>query len=180
MGNILHGTFSNQIPCMKMMYFDSNLNGICSNGFTLQHASNGSDNGLAPNRRQAIIWTNDLPVYWRIYALSGFSEMISVSPNQYGEGWLLWYTLMILVMIIVLICPWSVGHHCAHISWWRHQMETFSALLIRCAGNSPLTGEFPSQRPMPRSFGVFFDLRLNKQVSKQSIGWWFEMPSSSL
>ena len=31
-----------------------------------------------------------------------------------------------------------------------------------------VTGEFPSQRPVTRSFGVFFDLRLNKQFSKQS------------
>ena len=35
-----------------------------------------------------------------------------------------------------------------HYSWWRHQMETFSALLTLCAGNSPVTGEFPSQRPL--------------------------------
>ena len=55
-----------------------------------------------------------------------------------------------------------------HTSWWRHQMETFSALLALCAGNSPVTGEFPSQRPVTRSFDVFFDLRLNKQLSKQS------------
>ena len=38
-------------------------------------------------------------------------------------------------------------------------METFSALLVLCAGNSPVTGEFPAQRPATRSFGVFFDLR---------------------
>ena len=42
------------------------------------------------------------------------------------------------------------------ISWWRHQMETFSALLAICAGNSPVTGEFPSQRPVTRSFDVCF------------------------
>ena len=29
--------------------------------------------------------------------------------------------------------------------WWRHQMETFSALLALCAGNSPVNGEFPAQ-----------------------------------
>ena len=52
-------------------------------------------------------------------------------------------------------------------SWWLHQMETFSALLAICAGNSPVTGEFPSQRPVTRSFDVFFDLRLNKPLSKQ-------------
>ena len=39
-------------------------------------------------------------------------------------------------------------------------METFSALLAICAVNSPVTGEFPAQRPVTRSFGVFFDLRL--------------------
>ena len=46
-------------------------------------------------------------------------------------------------------------------SWWRHQMEPFSALLAICAGNSPVTGEFPAQRPVTRSFDVFFDLCLN-------------------
>ena len=50
---------------------------------------------------------------------------------------------------------------------WRHQMETFSALLAICAGNSPVPSEFPTQRPVTRSFHVFFDLRLNKRLSKQ-------------
>ena len=59
-------------------------------------------------------------------------------------------------------------------------METFSALLGLCEGNLPVTGEFPSQRLMGRSFDVFVDLRLNKQLSKQSIRWWFETPSHSL
>ena len=67
-----------------------------------------------------------------------------------------------------------------HVEWWRPQMEIFSALLDLCAGNSPVTGEFPSQRPVPRSFDVFFDLRLNKRLSKQSWGWWFETSSRSL
>ena len=40
-------------------------------------------------------------------------------------------------------------------------METFFALLALCAGNSPVTGEFPAQRPVTRSFDAFFDLRLN-------------------
>ena len=48
-------------------------------------------------------------------------------------------------------------------------METFSALLAFCA-----------QRPVSRSFDVFFDMRLNKGLSKQSWRWWFETPSSSL
>ena len=51
-------------------------------------------------------------------------------------------------------------------AWLRHQMVTFSALLALCAGNSPVTGEFPTQRPVTRSFDVFFDLRVNKRLSK--------------
>ena len=85
--------------------------------------------------------------------------------------------------------PWRVllSEHCqiptliCFLSpWWRHQMETFSALLALCAVNSPVTGEFPSQRPMTRSFDVFFDLRLNKRLSKHSRRRWFETPSRSL
>ena len=53
-------------------------------------------------------------------------------------------------------------------SWWRHQMETFSALLAICAGNSPVPGEYPAQRPVTRNFDVFFDLRPNTLLSKQS------------
>ena len=65
-------------------------------------------------------------------------------------------------------------------TWWRHQMETFSALLAICAGNSPVPGEFPAQRPVTRSFDVFFDLHPNKRLSKQWWGWWFETPSCPL
>ena len=50
--------------------------------------------------------------------------------------------------------------------WWRHQMETFSALLALCEGNPSVTGGFPSQKPVTRNFGVLFDLRLNKRLSK--------------
>ena len=66
------------------------------------------------------------------------------------------------------------------VTWWRHQMETYSALLAICAGNSPVPGEFPTQRPVTRGFDVFFGLRLNKRLSKQSWGWWYETQSSSL
>ena len=66
------------------------------------------------------------------------------------------------------------------VSWWRQQMETFSALLAICAGNSSVPGEFPTQRPVTRSFDVFFDLRPNKRLSKQWWGWWFETQSCPL
>ena len=76
------------------------------------------------------------------------------------------------------------GHYAIHIEMtypcWRHPMDTFSALLVICAGNSPVTGEFPAQRPVTRGFDVFCDLCLNKRLSKQSWGWRFEPPSRSL
>ena len=59
-------------------------------------------------------------------------------------------------------------------------METFSALLTICAGNSPVTGESHTQKPVTRSFDGFFDLRLNKRLSKQSWVWLYEKPSRSL
>ena len=65
-----------------------------------------------------------------------------------------------------------------------HMMTSSNGNIFRVTG--PLCGEFtgpgefPAQRPVTRSFDVFFDLRLNKQLSKQSWGWWFETASCSL
>ena len=50
-------------------------------------------------------------------------------------------------------------------------------LLALCVGNSPVTGGFPSQRPVTRNLDVFVDLRLNKWLNKQSRRRWFETPS---
>ena len=59
---------------------------------------------------------------------------------------------------------------------WKHFLCYFSL----CEGNPPVPGGFPSQRPVTRSFDVFFDLHLNQRLSKQSRRWWFETPSRSL
>ena len=82
----------------------------------------------------------------------------------------------------VWFCPWTFFENTwlNLLPWWRNLMEPFSALLAFCAGNSPVTGEFHTQRPVTRSFDVFFELRLNKQLSKQSWGWWFETTSCPL
>ena len=56
-------------------------------------------------------------------------------------------------------------------TWWRHQMETFSALLAICAGNSPVTGEFPAQRPVTRSFDIsLICTRINGWVNNGEAG----------
>ena len=74
------------------------------------------------------------------------------------------------------------SHHCLFSRLFVSRSKKTSKLRITglCTGNSPRTGEFPAQRPVTRSFDVFFDLRLNKRLSKQSWGWWFETPSLPL
>ena len=67
-------------------------------------------------------------------------------------------------------------HSCMKTSSHRN----LSQLLTLCARNSLVTNEFPSQRSVARSFDVFFDLRLNKRLSKQSTRRWFETPWRSL
>ena len=103
-------------------------------------------------------------------------------PQSHAQNWINWFhtSNVILMKLIILstnssqVVPYRIHASCENSSWWRHQMETFSALLAICAGNSPVPGEVPAQRPVTRSFGVFLDLRLNKRWSKQSWGWWFE------
>ena len=55
----------------KVSYFDPNTTEVCSWGSNWQCVSIGSGNGLAPNRRHAITWSNTNPVYWRINATLG-------------------------------------------------------------------------------------------------------------
>ena len=55
----------------KVLYFDLNFTGVCSQVSNWQYLSIGLDKGLAPNKRQAIIWTNADPIRWRIYAAQG-------------------------------------------------------------------------------------------------------------
>ena len=88
-------------------------------------------------------------------------------------------TLNILMVIgswlILLLCPGKFR---------KCMMTSSNGNIFRVTG--PLCGEFtgpgefPTQRPVTWSFGVFFDLRLNKRLRKQPWGWWFETPSWSL
>ena len=96
-------------------------------------------------------------------------NVLNPFQNYNLPSWLLYY-------IEYLLWP----HSCDAIRiMMTSSKEKKSALLALCAGKSPVTGEFPSQRPVTRSFDVSFDLRLNKRLSKQSWGW-FESPSRPL
>ena len=83
---------------------------------------------------------------------------------------------------VIMVCGWSGCPNVwlCWVTWWRHQMWTFSALLAIRAGDSSVTGEVPAQRPVTQSFDVFVDLRLNTRLRKQSWGWRFETLSHQL
>ena len=73
-----------------------------------------------------------------------------------------------------------INSHCKlhdEVIKWKHFPRNCMALY---AGNSPVTGEFPAQRPVTWSFNVFFNLRLDKRLSKQLRGWSFKKPTRLL
>ena len=71
-----------------------------------------------------------------------------------------WYLIYVNPRVFAIWILASYGVSGVSTPWWRNQMETFSTSLALCVGNSPVTSEFPSQRPVTRSFDVFFDLTL--------------------
>ena len=58
----------------------------------------------------------------------------------------------LMFSLVLAWIRWYTNTLIAGGSWWRHQMEAFSAVLALCVGNSSVTDEFPSQRPVKRSF----------------------------
>ena len=131
---------------------------------------------------------HSMKLLWKIWPHTPQKSIIAVESRRpfITDHNLLFYhsthifvNLMIQSMLRKIIVT-STFRHRLQPTWWSHQMETLSALLVICAGNSQVTGEFPAQRPVTWSFDVFFDLRLNKQLIKQWRWWWFETPSRSL
>ena len=104
-----------------------------------------------------------------------------VAPSHYLNPY--WFTIVAVhgqcssINSIRYVGPTShsVMSHDDVIKW-----KVFPRYGTFCVGNSPATGEFPPQRPVTWSFDVFFDLRLNKRLSKQSRRRWFETHSRSL
>ena len=93
-----------------------------------------------------------------------------VRQTQLGNG----SSIRILMYLAIerSLCFGMIQGNASIVStWWRHQMETFSALLALCVGNSPVTGEFPSQMPVTRSFDVLFICAwINGSVSNLEAG----------
>ena len=107
------------------------------------------------------------PIYLSVQAYQAERARILMWPQEQHQHKFLWVLHSALRVLNIVRGPWShVTEIYAALVWWRDQMETFSASLAHCAGNSQVTAEFPAQRPVTRSFDVFFDLRLNKRLSK--------------
>ena len=68
----------------------------------------------------------------------------------------------------------------SHSNWWHDDVIKWKHFPRSWPSVTPVTGGFPSQKPVTRSFEVSFDLRLNKRLSKQSRSQWFETPSRPL
>ena len=111
--------------------------------------------------------SNSIPVFINIQLTQTHRNTKIYNDNSVNNTRLLWVKFA-QMKIFQQIFNERGNQQNEHLIWWRHQMETFSALLVIWAGNSPVPGEFPWQRPVTWSFDVFFDLRLNKLLSKQS------------
>ena len=121
----------------------------------------GGGGGERGNSIPQILWRMELSIG------GGGGGKGVIQSHKFYDGWNYLFILGLKINHV------SLGGSCASFcTWWRHQMETFSALLSLCAGNSSITGEFPSQRPAARSFEYFFDLSLDKQFRCR----WFEAP----
>ena len=100
---------------------------------------------------------SEFVLYFHLIILSNFAYFLDIFRTPVAP----WFTIL------------AIFHD--DVIKWKHFHVT-----------SPLCGEFtgpgesPTQRPVTRSFDVFFDLRLNKRLSKQPWGWWFEPLSWSL
>ena len=139
------------------------------------------NNGEAGDLRRQCAHYDVIVIYWM-----NTTEilMISIISTDYSRAlWPLWIMLSghrKMIRNCNSQRELEERHSYLCSQWWRHQMEAFSALLALCVGNSPVTGEFPTQRPVTRSFDVFLICALNKRLSKQSWSWWSETPSRSL
>ena len=127
---------------------------------------------------------NNILCWWFLPGASFSSRTCQVL----GHGWIItthrfqWYViahpclismLKIMVRTTNFIPLFHVdGGTCAYVSSTssHHQMETFSALLAICAGNSSVPGEFPTQRPVTRSFDVLVCARIKGWVNSREAG----------
>ena len=101
MADIFQTAFANGFSGIrKSMYFDYNFIEVCSYGSYWYYSSFGSDNGLAPTRWHAIIWTNNCPVYWRRYASLALNDFKDIGDFE-----------VMIVSCLVMVLHRSVNYY---------------------------------------------------------------------
>ena len=125
------------------------------------------------------------------FAMLSLAALLWLEVEFYMVQWITWFTYSLNVVSYLISqiqlennnyaafdiyynescsCKYSSHYCCQKLE---HD-DVIKWKLTICLGNSPITGEFPAQRPVTRSFDIFSSLRLNKRLNKQSWGWWFE------
>ena len=123
---------------------------------------------------------------------------------HWSENWFrrVRYVISFVLMYISTFTHWSISIDCRQIYSWQwsihdgiiarrvvaglHMMTSSNGNIFRVTGHLcgkfTIPGELPAQRPVMRSFHVYIYIymRLNKRLSKQSWGWWFETLSRPL
>ena len=150
---------------VKASHFTDHLT-VCSNAYPGQQKCNHQSSDFLATFAGNLPVTKGLLVrkHSLVMISSWWHAMRYWHINQYLHNFAHRHVGDLLIAKILL-----TGHMCwlwydSFIAWWRHQMETFSALLALSAGNSSVTDEFPTQRPVTRSFDVFLDLHLEITV----------------
>ena len=118
-----------------------------------------SNISLMLNRQQTFICINDCLFSWHIYEKYRKKEHGSCDhDSQYNGNW--WPSFDCRQHLITIPDKGPGSQN------WQCILTSSNGNIFRVTGH--LCG-----RPVTRSFDVFFDLRLNKQLSKQWWGWWF-------
>ena len=118
-----------------------------------------------------VIWAHWAPKFERTW-LVGITLVGKYNDNYICIIWIT--SVMFLPTLLVLWAETLKARGSFHWRSLRRMMTSLNGNMFRVTGH--LCGEFTgrrSQRQVTRSFDVFFDLRLNKRLSKQSWGWWF-------
>ena len=111
------------------------------------------------------LWCNETAIYF--YHWSHIAASIEYGSMVWGFS---------ITLVVPLPTAETLEIYRDDVIKWKQSPR----LMALCAGNSPLPGKFPSQRPVTRSFGVFYHVRQSKRLIKQSRRRWFETLLRSL
>ena len=138
----------------------------------------GPDSYRNTNKFDIHYWSSGWNVIYRMMSIADLYISFLVFVQNITcqiSIWCGWYTLQWTV-------PQLSDKECAGLKC--NMMTSSNGNIFRVTGplcgEFTVPGEFPTQKPVTRSFDVYFDLRLNKRLSKRPWGWWFETPSWSL